>query len=199
MNNLRRPRKHILTRDQADELLKPYYDDLLACVQAGLNLFSELPDSLRAITRSRTLANLLNDAIRKDAEKRFQDDSHVSMNLEHEGALFIFAEKIAVRFKKVGAELVPRNVPTGRQRNIADQQLELPGITIPTVVNLGYRPNILFTEIQSVSLFCRRHSHLLWAIPLADRMQAYLFNNAGEAQPIGAPVVRPKLTSRVAN
>ena len=193
MKNLRRPKNRILTRDQAHEALKDYYDDLIKCVQNGLNLFLELPDSLRAISRPRTLANLLNDAIRSDAEKQFQDDAQVSMDLGHAGALFIFDGKIAVRFKKVDADLMPRNVPTGRQHNISEQQLELPGVTIPTVVSLGYQPNIIFTEIRSVSLICRRHKTLLWQIPLVDNLQGYLFNSEGEAQPIGAPVVRPKL------
>lgn len=198
MRNLRRPRNRILTREQADEILKPYYDDLLRCVQSGLDQFLQLPDSLRAVSRPRTLANLLNDTIRSDAVRRFQDDVQVSMNLEHEGALFIFAEKIALRFKKVDADLMPRNVRTARQHDIAEQQLELSGVTIPTVVNLGYQPNVIFTEIRSVSLICRRHRNLLWQIPLADELQGYLFNNEGEAQPVGTPVVRPKLTRKVA-
>ena len=199
MKNLRRPRKNILTREKAGELLQPYYDDFVACVQAGLNQFSDLPNSLRVISRPRTLANLLNDAIRSDAEKRFLNDVQVLMNLQHEGAIFIFAGKVAIRFKKVDADGMPRNVPTGRQHSISEQQLELSGITVPTVVNLGYRPNILFTEILSVSLICRRHKELLWEIPLADQLQGYLFNNEGEAQPVGAPVVRPKLIRKAAN
>ena len=121
MNNLRRPRKFILTRDQAQKLLTPYYDDLIACVQAGLTQFSALPASLRAICRPRTLANLLNDAIRDDAEKRFKDDPQMSMNLKHAGALFIFAGTVAIRFKKVDVDLLPKNVATGRQRHIAEQ------------------------------------------------------------------------------
>jgi hypothetical protein len=110
----------------------------------------------------------------------------------------VFSGLAAIRFKKVDSELAPRNVKTNRQIRIADQQLELDGIECPTVLNLGYEPNILFTEIVAVSLSCRRGRHTVWEISLAETVTAYLFDHKGNAAPTGAPVVRSKLVGKVA-
>ncbi len=200
MNNLHRQVKNILTRDQAQELLEDYIDELIKCVQVGLDTFmSFYPDELRKLSQPRTFANVLNDAVCHEAVRVFGDghDKNVVVNDDYHGHLFVFFGRAAIRFKMVGPALDPRNVRTGRQNKIADQQLELDGVDRLTFLNLGYQPNVLFTEILAVSLSCRRR-YLMWEIPLAHALTAYLFDQNGNVAPMGTPVVRPKLTGKVA-
>ncbi len=200
MNNLHRQRNKILTRDHAHDLLQSYYDDFVQCVQAGLNTFiSFYPAELRKLSQQRTLANVLNDAVCDEAMRSFGggQDGNVVVNEDHHGKLFVFFGSAAIRFKKVDSKLAPRNVRTGRQVKISYQQLELDGIERPTVLNLGYEPNILFTEIVAVSLSCRSNRHIVWEIPLAETVTAYLFDHKGNVPAIGAPVVRSKLVGKV--
>jgi hypothetical protein len=200
MNNLRRPRKNILTRDKAHELLQPFYDDLVEIMQKGLNKFMTLPDDLRDRARPRTLANVLNDCICREAVDRFDKETLVRVVDDWEGYLFVFHEQAVLRFKKVSSTLRPSNVPTGRQVDIGWQQCEIDGVETPTLVNVGYEPNVIFTEIKTCGLSCRKGESVLWVIPLVDDMQAFLLDNGGNVvTPTSGPVVRPKLTGKAAN
>lgn len=193
MKNLRRTRKNILSRDAAHALLNPHYDDLLNAIQKGLNEFALLASPLRLRARHRTLAGLLNDCICYEASHIFEGVEGALPYEDYESWFFLFGEKAALRFKKVGESLQPSNIQTRRQQRIGDQQGELPGVEIATVVNVGYKANKLFTEIKSVGLSCFYGDSLLWEIPLADAMQAYIFDNDGNANTIGAPVVHAKI------
>ena len=193
--------KNILTREMAHKSLSPFYDDIIAVIQTGLNKFMDFDGLPRACARPRTLANVLNDCICSEAVIRFHDMPEVKDIDDYEGHLFVFQGLAALRFKKVDGAQIPSNVPTERQADIELQQLEIPGCTFPTLLNVGYEPNILYTEIKSVSLSCRRNRSLLWEIPLVNDMTAYMFDNEGKAQPTtkAAPIVRPKLIGKVAN
>lgn len=190
MNSLGRNRKNILSRENAQKLFKDHYDDIVACVQHGLNSFANLPPAIRSNLRNRTLAGVLNDLIVKDAVRRFEGDELIQINDDCDGAFFIFSGLAALRFKKVTTFLAPSNVPTRRQLQIREQQLEFEGISRPTVVNVGYQLNSIWTDVTGVTLFCRRGGSIVWKIPVAGDLQSYMFDADGNARPTTAPIVR---------
>ena len=117
MNNLGRSRENILTRESGHSLLNDLYDDFGLSIKSGLNNFGKLPPEIRADMRNRTLAGTLNDLIVQDAIRRFDKAVGISLDEDCDGALFIVQGKAALRFKKVGKPLIPKNALTERRED----------------------------------------------------------------------------------
>jgi hypothetical protein len=66
---------------------------------------------------------------------------------------------------------------------------EIVGIQRATYVNVGYQVDETWTGIRSVSLACRRGATVLWAIPIADPIESFMFDHEGNATEIVKPVV----------
>jgi hypothetical protein len=124
----------------------------------------------------------------------------VEIDDDYDGLLVIVEQKAVLRFKKVDGSRAPSNILTERQGRIAGQQLEFDDIARPTVVNVGYQPNALFTELKSVSLGCRLGDSELWEIPLVNDVQGYILDNNGNARTKTSdpPVVRSSLKGQAA-
>lgn len=177
MKNLRRDPKNILTREEAQELLSPFFADcFIPAIQAGLNKFAGLTADQRTDMTARTKASILNDYVAADLEHRIREEElDIQVNEDCGFKLFVFGERAALRIKKVDRQSNSKNIQTEQQRRM-ELQLELPGVIKATYVTLGYHLDVLWDKVLWVKIICRCNGRQRWILPVSvDPLQAMLF------------------------
>lgn len=177
MKNLRRDPQNILTRDEALKLLGPHFADcFIPAIQAGLNKYAGLSADQRADMTARTKANILNDYVGADLERRIKEEElDAQVNYDCGFRMFVFGERAALRVKKVDSHSNSKNIQTKQQQRL-ELQLELPGVVKATYVTLGYHLDALWDKVLWVKVICRSNGRQRWILPVTvDPLQAMLF------------------------
>jgi|GEM_PF-1196448 len=144
----------LLEQSRADELIGHHYSQIHDFIKGAFAEYrSEYPEAQRLKHHSRTRANIISDLIIDGAARYF---AHVDGVFFHEISgmrIFVLPGDIALRFKKLDEEFLPRNQMTNQVINFRNQ-LPLPGI--PTISNLeaGYVLAADCQDVKMVSLVC---------------------------------------------
>jgi hypothetical protein len=197
MRRLRKASESILGRDDAFDLLKPYYDEFEAAVQNGLDAYGrESPEFLARLT-PRTKACILNDCVAGDLEQQLLGHAAVRINEDFGFKVFVFDGRAALRVKKVDEHDQPKNAETDQQTSLEAQQLELPGFPRAKWVTLGYHLDLLWEKALWVHLICRENGERRWVLPVtSDPIQARLFPDRPDQQTTPKARVRSKLRGK---
>jgi hypothetical protein len=146
----------------AQAILSPYADELVGCIQTGWgNYHSEVTPAGRSKLEPRTRANIVNDFARDHALATFsgRPDLHTCTDL---GFFKLYvADRLVLRIKKLGPDLLVANVQTDQQRDWYNNE---PVRGIPTDhlrLNLGYRLTPAADAIADVLITWQASWHTL--------------------------------------
>src|SRR6266446_9797802 len=169
MSNFHAHRDNLLSREQAEPLIKPYSTGIQTICLNGLdaaNQFGLKIPELRAKMKQRTMSNILNDAIVHEARQFFDGKAGVRQSDEEEMFCVCIENRLAVRFKKSSDDDKTSNVKTHRQMDIASQFLKFPGWEDVTWVSVGYHLTKAGDLIDRIKIICRYFDEYLWQITI---------------------------------
>ena len=115
----------------------------------------------------RTVANIVFDAIARNAIKEFSSDSSIKIKIEPQTVKFIFGNKVVARFKKGDANFLGQNHPTRSVLDFIHMQQTLPGFPPDAAkVDITWKPTELGDAIDAVMVVARDLDHILWSYPI---------------------------------
>lgn len=162
----------VLALDEARPLLTPFFERLSYCVTSAIAHYNGLPAEERVYHKKRTRANIINDQMVRYAREAFADDPNVRFIERNSHTRLVIADRFEVRLKKLDEHLRSRNVPTQQAMAFLYQlQPVLPGFEPLTNIIVGYRWNLLQTEITGVYIVCPLGDNNEWVIEIATQPQ----------------------------
>jgi hypothetical protein len=194
MNSLPPEQMPLFTEDEADSVLKPYYDAIRGFFFGAWQDWEKLPDEMRAALSTRARANFIYDFILFRAKTFFSRNKEVTL-IEKRG-LFLFGlrGKVLFRFKKLKKDKRHCNIQTQQQIELSLQR-ELPGMP-PKAASLiiGYQLNIPETDIEAILVTYPTGRQLSWSYPITDTGETNVvaIPQAGNQQPPTKPVVKAR-------
>lgn len=119
---------------------------------------------------SRTIANIVFDAIARNAVAEFGDDPTVHIEIEPQTIKLFFKGSVFARFKKGDDNKLGQNIPT--QAALAFELVDwmLPGLPAETAkVEFIWLANEINTRLEHVLVVARDGDRLLWDYEIEDR------------------------------
>lgn len=143
---------HRLTESEVVDLLRPHYDRLWRCGALPFYKYKETyPD--QSVHSLRTRASTIHDLMILSVRAEFEGVRGVRIiDMEHpyRRTFLEIRERALIRFKKLDDHKQPRNYQTHFVQNY-DEDNDLPGIPPKAHrLTLGYRLNLLQTEVRDV-------------------------------------------------
>lgn len=173
MNDLPSYWSRLMSREEAEALLAPYYEHFIMCVQEGFEFWTsfaaQLVDHRRPLS-NRTRATFINDHIVSRAKDIFEAEKGVRMDEEFGFLCLNFGERAIVHFKKLDEEGRPSSYPTDQQKRIAMQELPMPDCPEPTWLSVGYQLKFPASgdQIDKILISCCFADKAKWTISLYD-------------------------------
>jgi hypothetical protein len=160
--------QHILTLEEAEEILAPYRERLNRCIQHGWDVWQS-EYSRKHILHSRARAAIIFDEIVFCALEEFPAISGEVKAVRTASTFMLYiGDSITLRFKKIRKNGRCSNILTKQQILFRAQvQLNFPTMLDGTLVSAGYVLDDLQQEIQRKSIVCHLDNHVLWEMPLA--------------------------------
>jgi len=173
---------------EADEevvrsVLAPYEAKLFQAVHGAWEDWKGLGLGGRLLFPGRTRACLVHDFMVQRAIAAFTADRAVRTIRRDETAKFVFADQVALRFKKADDNGLGSNIETEATLDFVEQQQELPGIPNVHKIEVVYILNKLRTQIERVVVVARDRDMRLWS---------YVIAPATAAEIVSLPVVKPQ-------
>jgi hypothetical protein len=202
--------RDVISQERAEEILRPYEDDLREPFFTGWHAWTDLASfnpAYHAKSTRRGRASLVFDHVMDDAKTRFdgRDAEGIRTSDDYDSYLVAIGDEIVVRFKMFDQNKRPRSYPTKRQIDIEAQQGELNGMPPrATVVSIGYRLNEAQTGLKDIYITCWQLESLKWSFPIWEAVASdQLFRDravpsASDQADMPKPIVRPKLDKRKA-
>jgi HJR/Mrr/RecB family endonuclease len=161
----------------ADELsvraiLGKYENVLFNAIHGGWGDWQALQLGGRLLFPARSRACVVYDFIVQRAMAVLAGDNDVRVIQRDETVKFIFADKVALRFKKANDNGLGSNILTQATLGFVDQQQELPGLPDVHKVEVVYVLNRLQTRIEQVQVAARDGDTCLWTYDIAPDTSA---------------------------
>jgi hypothetical protein len=170
----------LIEQSEALRLLGPHLQAIRTDIVLGAwSEYSALPDSVRITLSTVTRAGIVHDQMVYRAIRYFGGVDGVKIIDLQKLFLFIFNQRIALRFKKFDNELLSRNQPT---KQVADfrGQSQLPGIEAMHNLEAGYVLSDTEREIEKVYLVCPNMSRNYWEIEITTGEQVAIVTDLFE-------------------
>lgn len=170
MSDLQLPQKvknFDMTRETAENLLKPYFPSLRQIILGAWADWESLPDEQRSKIDARARANCVNSFIVHNARKFFEDNNGVKVSDRRGLFLVEFFDELNLRFKKLTKDKKTSNVATKQQRNFV-LQLELPGMPKVVRITVGYLLDVTQTKIKDIFLVLYHGAEIAWDISILN-------------------------------
>lgn len=183
----------LLTSEQADKLLQPYYPKVVGCIAAGIDGWrafqKSAPKECVPLT-SCTIAGIIHNHMVYHARKVFSELEPDIMLFSDAGFPIVdFYGKIKMRFKKLSNELHPYNVKTYQQQAYDYQTLfDAPA----TLVTAGYRLDST-GRFRDAHIVCWAGPELRWHLPLPDLTEMQQPTETATEIPPPGVVIKKKL------
>jgi hypothetical protein len=168
-------KRNILSFEEAQQALTPYYDKLANAVLEGFNDYLKVHNCAAERIgfveyEIRTKANLVHDHIKIRIKEAFFDVSEVETG-KWKG---IFAVKINddlfIRFKKLNDDYSASNFQTNQTKNFLNQ-LALEGFPEePTFLFAGYQPDKTWTGIKGIYIACWEGDQIQWVEEILSKV-----------------------------
>lgn len=141
------------TQAEAMTALDPYFDDLDAICRGGHALYRRYPAEVLIEHDRRAEASCIYAHMRAEAERRLGGDRPGVVQLNVRGLfLWVIAQAVTIRFKKMDEDGRARSYPT-KQAKDYDRQRELPGLPAPPVnLVVGYFLDPTETQIERIQV-----------------------------------------------
>lgn len=156
-----------MTKEETIEITSPFHDLFYAIIQESWDEWLAVKE-FRATKNfgptmyKRTITNYVFDAIARRAIPAFQGKSNVSIKNESQTFKLLFGG-VCARFKKGDENNLSMNVPTFAAIAFENANEVIPGLPPEiTKVDVIWRPNELWTEIEQVLLVSRNGDEIVW-------------------------------------
>lgn len=164
---------HILSEDEAKELLAPYLKLFKKSLNDGFRaweLLGEKAPELRVCLSKQCRARFIYDHIVRAAKEHFQEIENIRFK-EKSGLLTVHVELdhtvIVLRFKKLDDNKKSRSYPTANQLAFS-LQLSLPGWPDATRLVAGYQLDVLGLETKDLLITCPIGHRVEWFFSIKD-------------------------------
>lgn len=171
MNDLPSYWSRLMSPEEGQALLAPYYEHFVMAVDEGFGVWegfaAQMPDARKPLT-GRARAAFINDQIVSRARDLFGEEKGVKM-FEGYGFLCLnFGDRAVVHFKKLDEDGRPSSYPTEQQKRIIMQELPMPGCPEPTWLSVGYQLKFpaVGDQIDNILISCCLADKVKWTIPL---------------------------------
>lgn len=150
--------KQILQFNEADPILKPYYEKLVKCLDLSMGDCNTMCDTFSqefpSTFKARTKGSFFSDRFRVHATNEFGSDPNVRF-VEIRGAFgIVIGEKLVIRFNKMDRKMqVSINKYTKTSKKYINQ-IPMPGIEDLTYVWGGFTPDKIWSSISGYFLTC---------------------------------------------
>jgi hypothetical protein len=171
----------ISSSDEAREIVAPYANRLVRCIQTGPQKWATVlgasPAEMREMDK-RTVASMLYTWVTNEIEREFANDSPNVVTVRQYTSLRLNIKDLIIgKFNKCDCEGYTRRNRTAAsnafygQRKYAEQlsfldgqirQLGLPGVNQPTLVTVGWHLDPTETKIENILVGCPLGKDLLW-------------------------------------
>lgn len=163
----------------ADELsvraiLGKYENVLFNAIHGGWGDWQALQLGGRLLFPARSRACVVYDFIVQRAMTALADANDVRVIQRDETVKFVFADTVALRFKKANDNGLGSNILTQATLGFVDQQQELPGMPNLHKVEVVYVLNRLQTRIEQVLVVARDHDTCLWSYDILPDTGAHI-------------------------
>jgi len=193
MNDDKAKRLRLTTRNEAIEVLKSYLPTLYMCVRDGVEVGLELLQGSPVLHTPRSQASVIHDCMVEFAKARLAGAEGVTWTEDCGFLLLEFEGGVRVRFKKLGDDRKPRNVPTGQQTAIMEQLWLFPDMANDaTLLVAGYQLDPSGTAIADILITCQCGSRVEWWFPIPDPGEAMVRAIPEPERIPGPPTVRAR-------
>ena len=153
-------------------ILTPYDSVLFSAVHGGWDDWGAMELGGRLLFPARSRACVVYDFIVQRAMAVLGDDPAVRIIRRDETVKFIFAETVALRFKKANDKGLGSNIATQATLGFVEQQQQLPGLPNVHKVEVVYVLNGMQTRIDEVLVAARDGDVCLWSYDIAPDTSA---------------------------
>jgi len=160
---------HILTLEEAEEVLVPYRERLNRCIQHGWDVWKNDYQHKHHILHARARAAIIFDEIVFCAMEEFPDVPGAVKAVRTASTFMLYiGDSITLRFKKIRKNGRCSNILTKQQVLFRAQvQLNFPTMMDGTLVSAGYVLDDLQQELLRKTIVCHLDDSVLWEMPLA--------------------------------
>jgi hypothetical protein len=157
-----------VTRDEAEQTLSPFFDNIWKCIVSAVEEYENIPAAQRVKFKPRTRANIINDFMVHNARELLAGLPNVRIEDEKRQFRVIISDRFRMRLKKFDKNLKTSNVPTQQALAFINQiQLEIGAPPNLTNIVAGYRWNILQTELHGVFIVCPFGRRNEWTLEIS--------------------------------
>ena len=151
------------------EDLLPFLEGVYDSVNGG---FIEATEVMKPYYNSTTKANIITNEIHEKVKQTFKyNNSCKFFNSGKRFGLYI-KDKYLLFFKKVGDDLLPRNIPTNTAMRIFDNQYKIPGMDKPIpILFIGYITNSFCSHLEDIQLIYLEGENILWNMSIIRYMR----------------------------
>lgn len=179
--------KHLLSKQQAEIILEPYLLKIQEAIESGFNdhlatINFHHSNGVYVAFNKKEKANIIHGLIRARIKKMFEGDTEVRTG-NFNGVFGIqIKDNIFIRFKKINKDFGTSNILT-KQTSDYKNQIEIPGIPeATTLLYAGYLPDLTWTSLKNIYIFCKLGDNLMWQIGLNGSIEQNIIN----FKPIGS-------------
>lgn len=163
-------REMVLRVQEAEPVLSPILDQLWAIVAESVDDFRQLPAHQRAVYRTRTRANIINDHMTQRAVRALSGVPGLQLKFQRGQLQITVKDKLRIVLKKLDHRLRPTSIPTQQAMNFVNQmQSAMPGMPdAVTNVVVGYQWNVLQTGLNGVYIVCPHGRQNDWVLEITQ-------------------------------
>lgn len=196
------------SKSEIESILRPYHLRIREVVERAWSEWRSTAafrqkSSYGPMLYSRTVANIIFDAIARNAVAEFATDSAVYVKFESQSVKFFFTGGVLARFKKGDDNKLGRNIPTQAALAFADPEWSFSDFPPETAkVEFIWRANEIQTRLEGVFVVARDGDKLIWEYEIEAASENVV---AIPTKPVTSPqddfveeLVKPKRSARQA-
>lgn len=192
MANPTRIPAHVLPMDQAEEIVRPYFDAFDSCFRTAWDEWKSLPEKYVSSLTPRTRAAFINDRAVYHTKRLFADHEGARL-VERRGFLTVLVgDKVEIRLKKLDHNKKTRNILTRFQRLYGSQRPLFGPDDDSTRLNAGYQLDTLQTKITATFVTCQVASDLIYWLSAQEGGAQGVHRFAPSPPQMPTPKVRAK-------
>lgn len=182
----RKPRRNLLSRSEAWQLLEPIAPQLYSWLQDSWEWVQAILDEdpeRRSVLDPSTIAGMVYDRFKTLLKSGLHDNPSIEFVDHGRMTRALVGGKAILRFKKFDEQLRSRNIGTKNQESICHQQYYLDGVPArPTNITFGYVTDLAGASLQAVYFTCPDgwdSNHWIIKVGGAEEDGALLFDPHG--------------------
>lgn len=171
--------KTITTLDEAMEILKPYYNDIISVMKEGFDDFKKTQEFINenigfVNLQVRTRTNLIHDFTAQKIVDKFSEADGLEVGVFNRIFGINVEEKLFVRFKKMNKHFAVSNLKTRQHRRFMNQY-SIEGLPAEsTYLFAGYIPELSWQGVHGIYLACWNGDVLQWIDDAGNRSMEQL-------------------------